>query len=272
MTSSSRIAFLDADGTILDHDGTVAPATVAAIRTARARGHLVFLCTGRAGSDIHPRVQEIGFDGVISNSGAFARVGDELVVARTMSAELLARLRRYFDERGMMFFVQADDGVYATAQVRELIAGLRNRPEAAEVAVVSPRFLDIAGLDDGKVVKAVFMSPDALALTRAQAELGDAFHVVPGSFALPGGSNGEISPAGVTKGSAIEAVLAHLGRDASETIGIGDSWNDAEMFQVCGVSIAMGNADPALKKLADEVTTSVSEGGVAHAFARHGLI
>ena len=77
---------------------------------------------------------------------------------------------------------------------------------------------------------------------------------------------------GTTKGSAIESVLEHLDVDRSVAIGIGDSWNDVEMFEVCGVGIAMGNAVPELKALADETTTSVRDDGVWNAFLRHGLV
>ena len=59
------------------------------------------------------------------------------------------------------------------------------------------------------------------------------------------------------------------GRDA---IGIGDNWNDAEMFEVCGLSIAMGNAAPSVQALADEVTTAIDDDGIWNAFERHGLI
>jgi phosphoserine phosphatase len=67
--------------------------------------------------------------------------------------------------------------------------------------------------------------------------------VIPGSIPLPGGSNGEICQLGVNKGAAILEVLA-LGRDAADAVGIGDSWNDVEMFEVVGTAVAMGGADP----------------------------
>ena len=89
---------------------------------------------------------------------------------------------------------------------------------------------------------------------------------------LPGGSNGEVGMRGTTKGSAILHLLDHLGADPATAIGIGDSWNDVEMFEVCGIGIAMGNADPELQALADEVTTSVTADGVYNAFVRHGLL
>ena len=55
-------------------------------------------------------------------------------------------------------------------------------------------------------------------------------------------------------------------------IGIGDSWNDAEMFDVVGTPVAMGNADPALKERAGNVTTDVLDDGVWNAFVELGLV
>ena len=75
-----------------------------------------------------------------------------------------------------------------------------------------------------------------------------------------------VATAAVTTNTMIDSVLEHLGLDASVAIGVGDSWNDVEMFQVCGTGIAMGNAAPELKALADETTTSVREDGVWNAF------
>ena len=51
-----------------------------------------------------------------------------------------------------------------------------------------------------------------------------------------------------------------------------DNWNDAEMFEVCGLSIAMGNAAPGVAELADQVTEAIDADGIHHAFVRNGLI
>ncbi|GAA5031760.1 Cof-type HAD-IIB family hydrolase [Microbacterium fluvii] len=270
--TSSRIAFLDVDGTILDHGRTVAPSTVEAIRGARAAGHLVLLSTGRSAADIHPEVRAIGFDGAITNGGAFATVGDETVVARPMPRAAAQRLMAYFDEHGIHFFLQSDDGVYASARVRELVSSLASRWMQRPDNVAMPRFHDLDGIDMDAVAKAVFVSDRTGTVDQVQADLGASFHVVPGSMPLPGGSNGEVGLRGVTKGSAITTVLEHLGRTAADAIGIGDSWNDVEMFEVCGVGIAMGNAEPELQERADEITTSVAHDGVYNAFVKHGLI
>ncbi|QCQ18263.1 Cof-type HAD-IIB family hydrolase [Microbacterium sp. RG1] len=274
-----RIAFLDVDGTILDHGTTIAPSTVAAIRTARERGALVYLSTGRSAGDIHPAVREIGFDGAITNGGAYAIAGGEEIVADPMPADAVDRLERFFRSHDIHYFLQTEEAVYASAEVQAAVAAmlssLRSRPagDGPQTAPqVAPRFRDLATIDRARVAKAVFLSDSTDAVSRAQSELGDRFHVVPGSIPLPGGTNGEIGMQGVTKGSAITAVLDHLGIDAADAIGIGDSWNDVEMFQVCGTGIAMGNAAQELKDLADEVTTAVLDDGIHNAFARHGFI
>ena len=67
-----------------------------------------------------------------------------------------------------------------------------------------------------------------------------------------------------TKGEALKFLANHFGCDLSETIGVGDSWNDHEMIEVAGLGVAMGNAIPALKEIADYITTSNNEDGVKY--------
>lgn len=283
MTSEPRIIFLDVDGTILAHGETIAPSTIAAVRAARERGHLVYLCTGRAAGDIHPSVLDIGFDGAISNGGALAVSGDETVLAETMPRAAVEQVMAYFAEQGTRYFIQSHSGVYASEGVRSFIADFiaeRRRRHAddlssvalAEDVVAAPRFAPVEEADLDHIAKAVFVSSDPNAVEKTQRALGEQFHVIPGSMPLPTGSNGEVGMRGTNKGTGIEAVLAHLGRDAADAVGIGDSWNDVEMFEVCGTAVAMAEADPQLQRIAGDVTTGVLDDGIWNAFVRHGII
>ena len=278
-----RIVFLDVDGTILEHGSHVAPSTGPAIRAVRAAGHLVYLSTGRAASDIHPRVSEIGYDGAITNSGALVTSGDEVVVDRPLTPAQTDRLLSVLHERGIRYFLQAHDGVFASDDMAELMASHAQtqrdrdaaagvRPEDSLAGLAGRDFPSVREADLARIAKAVFVSDRADGLEVLRADLGEEFLVVPGSIPLPGGSNGEISERDTTKGSAIELLLGHLGLDAADAVAVGDSWNDVEMFQVCGTSVAMGNAHAELKELADFTTTDVLDDGVANAFARLGLI
>ncbi|MCR2824130.1 HAD family hydrolase [Microbacterium sp. zg.Y909] len=275
-----RIAFLDVDGTILDHGRDIAASTIEAVRSARAAGCLVYLCTGRSSGDIDARVLEIGFDGAVTNGGAYATAGDETIVADPMPRDAVERLVDYFEQHGILYFLQTDAAVYASPEAQAATAAFMEQalsihydadePQTAPQGI--PRFHDLADINLDHVAKAVFLGDDPGTVARAQQDLGDRFHVIPGSMPLPGGTNGEIGMSGTTKGSAIQRVLERLGIDAAESIGIGDSWNDVEMFEVCGVGIAMGNAEEALKARADEVTASIHHDGVHRAFVRHGLV
>lgn len=279
----TRIAFLDVDGTILEHGSLIAPSTVTAIRQARANGHQVWLSTGRSAGDVHPDVLAIGFDGAITNGGAYATRGEEMLVEQPMPRADVELLERYFEAHGIHYFLQTHGGVFASEGMGAVMTAYRRERHAERAAQLAEQGLTaeeplwneprpVAEVDRDAVAKAVFVSPSIDTVVHAAAELGDGFHVIPGSIPLPGGSNGEIGQAGVTKGSAITAVLAQLGLPATDAIGIGDSWNDVEMFEVVGTPVAMGNAAPELQKLAGRVTTSVLDDGVHNAFAELGLI
>ena len=54
-------------------------------------------------------------------------------------------------------------------------------------------------------------------------------------------------------------------------MAMGDANNDIEMLQFAGLGIAMGNASDYVKSLADDVTASNEEDGVAHAIEKYIL-
>lgn len=66
-----------------------------------------------------------------------------------------------------------------------------------------------------------------------------------------------------TKENSIKWLQQYLGIPQSDTIGIGDGYNDFHIFNAVGRKIAVNNAVPELKKLADEVIGDVSNDPVA---------
>jgi hydroxymethylpyrimidine pyrophosphatase-like HAD family hydrolase len=63
----------------------------------------------------------------------------------------------------------------------------------------------------------------------------------------------------------------HLKLKTDDVMAIGDNWNDIEMFEQSGVSVAMGNAPDEVKQRASFITLSWEQSGVAHAFKSWGL-
>ncbi len=67
----------------------------------------------------------------------------------------------------------------------------------------------------------------------------------------------------INKGVALAEVARHLGLAASDCIAIGDSYNDTPMIEWAGLGIAMENARPELKAVADRIAPSADADGVA---------
>ena len=88
-----------------------------------------------------------------------------------------------------------------------------------------------------------------------------------------GGSNRELSPKGIDKGVGVARALEYLGRTGNtRTFGFGDSGNDLGMLAAVETAVAMGNAMPEVKAVADYVTDDVEHDGTVTAMKHFGLI
>lgn len=81
----------------------------------------------------------------------------------------------------------------------------------------------------------------------------------------------QISHINATKQQGIFEVAKLLDIKPAEIIGVGDGYNDFPLLMACGLKIAMGNAVPELKRIADYVAPSVEEDGVAHIIEKYIL-
>ena len=73
----------------------------------------------------------------------------------------------------------------------------------------------------------------------------------------------EVSNADATKLHGIVEVAELFGIQTHEMIGVGNGYNDFPLLMACGLKIAMGNAVPELKAIADFIAPSVEDDGVA---------
>lgn len=83
--------------------------------------------------------------------------------------------------------------------------------------------------------------------------------------------NLEFTRAGVTKGNGLTLLCSHLGVDIEETLACGDTQNDIDILKTAAIGVAMENALPEVKEIADFVTRSNENSGVAHAIRTFAL-
>ena len=74
----------------------------------------------------------------------------------------------------------------------------------------------------------------------------------------------EIMPKNVDKAASLDIMLTSLGITKDDVICCGDGFNDKSMIEYAGVGVAMENAQPAVKEVADYITKSNDEDGIVH--------
>ena len=72
----------------------------------------------------------------------------------------------------------------------------------------------------------------------------------------------------VSKGIALNALASFLGIATEEVMAVGDGLNDIPLLETAGLAVAMGNAFPEVKKVADYITLGVDHSGLAAAINR----
>jgi len=86
------------------------------------------------------------------------------------------------------------------------------------------------------------------------------------------GFDGMIGGNGISKATAVDALLRHLGVSREDTIAFGDAKVDIPMFEVCAYSVCMGSGGEEAKAAADYATSGVNEDGLFRAFQALHLI
>jgi 5-amino-6-(5-phospho-D-ribitylamino)uracil phosphatase len=81
-------------------------------------------------------------------------------------------------------------------------------------------------------------------------------------------TNIEVNAIGINKAKGIQKVCGLLGISMENVMAIGDSLNDLSMIKECGLGVAMGNAQDIVKEVADDVTDSNINDGVAKAIQK----
>ena len=91
-------AFFDLDGTLATRNQPPAAVDVEAMRTFKARGNYLFLCTGRSTGYLYQEILDIGFDGIIAGAGAYVLFGDRLLYRNSVSSDVLTPIQRAFED------------------------------------------------------------------------------------------------------------------------------------------------------------------------------
>jgi Cof subfamily protein (haloacid dehalogenase superfamily) len=256
-----KMVVLDLDDTLLRDDHTISPRTKKALMDAQEAGVKVVLASGRPTYAMIDIAKELELDAfgsfILSFNGAKIMnfKTKEEVFSSTLSPETIHNLYRISKEEGVWIHTYVEDTIVTEENNRftEVEAHITGMP-IEEV----PSFVDAV---TEPVVKALMLEePEKLAAveTKLQQTLAGELNVARSKpFFL------EFTEAGVDKGTSLHQLINQLGIKQEEVIAMGDSYNDLAMIRFAGLGVAMGNAPDDIKEIANHVTDTNMNDGVA---------
>jgi hypothetical protein len=252
----------DLDGTLLTPEGGISPRTAAVLARAKAAGARIVPATGRPIRGVlevlaHPALRGLA---VCSNGAVlYDYAEDRVLAASTITAQQLkAAIGAALSAvPGCTFAVDRLDpeSLLPTA----MLTGPDYRHAWPEPAAAETDLDDLASEPVTKLlVRHIGMTSEDLAARLAPLLDGE----VGVTFSVPNGMV-EIVPGGVTKSVGLARLAEAAGFPPPRTIAFGDMPNDIDMLRSADHGVAMSNAHPDVVAVADEVTASNAEDGVA---------
>ncbi len=259
-----KLLVIDLDGTLVNRSGDVSDRDRQVLAQAAAAGVKVALSTGRVARACLRIMNLLSLDGyhifydgaLVSdphqNKEVYAREIDKDVVRRAVefsrkndtylelysSENFFAEKTNWSDDIHRRFFKVAPnivnfDGIWERERIIKAELLVHDSDEAAKADSFKKEF-------DGSLNFSIARSP-----------------------AYPGIDFVNIISPGVSKGEALKALVSFLDIPMNEVIAIGDGLNDISLLEVAGTAVAMGNAFPEVKAVADHITLDVEDSGVA---------
>lgn len=267
-----KIIALDLDGTLLRSDHSISDRTVAIFKKMQALGSIPVISTGRSYEALRVIKDRLGlqtpvicYNGAMICDGRDGSVLHELCLPNDIAREVLQTCR----ERGVYFQGFWEGQLYyeektAISEFYEAHTGLSGR---------TVNFNDWDTLEFTKIL--LIGPPDRPAqswpeLDRIQMDVKERFGArIYMAYSKP--MYLEMIHGDSSKGHALKQLGDDMGIPRNEIAAFGDGFNDLEMLEYAGISVAMGNAPEELKKRTTHITSSNDEDGIAEFLEKNFL-
>ncbi|KKI90251.1 haloacid dehalogenase [Bacillus sp. SA1-12] len=258
---SYKMIVLDLDDTLLRDDHSISTRTKQALMDAQEMGVKVVLASGRPTFGMKHIAQELSLaeygsfilsfnGGKIINCKTF-----EDVFSSTLSPEAVHDLYQISRREGV--FIHTYLGEEIITETENPYTTIESDLTGLPIKVVDSF---INGVTEPVVKVLMVEAPEKLKIleSKLQGELESEFSVMRSKpYFL------EFTEKGVTKGTSLNQLIQLLGIKREEVIAIGDSYNDLAMIEFAGLGVAMGNAPEDIKEIANFVTDTNMNDGVA---------
>lgn len=259
-----KIIAVDIDGTLLNSNRIITKKTKEALIKAQEMGHIVVIVSGRDPIGVFPFAKSLEFDkhnGLISNFNG-GRITNyqsgKILINHTMDIKLASDILKFSEENlDMHYILYTNQGIITNSSETYVIDEIASKA-FSHYKVVS----DIAYNLDFAPNKIMFsqnpqlIDKDAKKLRDKFSSLTDQVKSTPYFY--------EIMPKGISKGKSLSELADYYGINMKDTIAFGDEENDLTMIKMAGKGIVMGNGTDFMKSVADFITKTNDEDGIAY--------
>ncbi len=267
-----RLVALDLDGTLGNTEKKVPEGNYHALRQCEKAGIQIVPATGRAVGGIPPMIRELpGANYAITTNGAVVAdlKNNKIIKKCGLSNEMVLRVLNiakkyhaasdpYVNGRGITepASIEHMDEFGLTPAMQQLVRNTR------DVVPNVMEYMKTTGTDAEKVN--VFMAD----MEEREILRKELMAIPELSISSSMYNNLEINAKGADKGAALLWLAEYLGISREETMAFGDGENDIPMIKAAGIGVAMENALDTVKAVADTITLTNDENGVAAAIEK----
>ncbi len=261
-----KMIAIDLDGTLLNDEKQITSENLKALHYAHEQGVKIVICTGRPYLAMKYLVDEIGLNTaedyvIVFNGAQVRRASDgEVLLSNTLSLEDFKLWYAETTRLDLPINPIDDEWVYEPLAYPEgyesfYTTKLSNAPSTVK---------DYDTFADDHRFNKFVITVEEEHLTKQRPKINPEL-MENYSVSLSHPFQLEVMSKGTDKGSAIEGFAEKLGLEMSEIVAIGDQENDRQMLSLPLHSVAMGNASQSLKDIAEYVTGTNNDSGVAQA-------
>lgn len=262
-----KLICIDMDGTLLNSKKEISHRNRECLRKAQEAGVKVVISTGRLFTSADYYADLVGIKApIISANGAFIREKDsnEIIYKSLLGKENCGAILRVLKKYELIPNFHTSDAIFTEKNNPHIQMYMNiNKQHPAEKKIqfnMIEQWEPVFERYEDEILKCITIDKDIEKVMKAKAELLDMkkLEVVSSSA-----NNFEVMCKGVSKGRGVEILADFYNIKKDEIICIGDNENDASMIEFAGLGVAMGNAEDEIKAMAQYVTSSNDEDGVA---------
>lgn len=245
---------IDSDGTLRHSDGSISDRTKKIVQKLVRKGNIITICTARPRYHTLKISEEVGINRfLISSNGTevYDNLNNKIIYSAYLSPKYCKKIYSDVENIDVRAIFVCDNIEYATGFIRNDSQILLNKSNIDTMLARNIKQIMIIGKDKEKIkryknkVKKYNLN---IIDTSSDSKEEIWFSIISNK---------------ASKGVALKKLAGYLNIPMYQTVAIGNDNNDLSMIQVAEVGIAVENATNELKKIANYITDSNDDDGVA---------